>query len=241
MSLGLSTYHTGGAFSPRFEFNCKSGRFFKVDRTADGSDIIRLDLTMQPPPVAFDIGSIEVGWINFQTGASPTFLVVPFGQPMPERPDRNHKAGFRSKMWDGRANTVAREFSATAGATVNAIEDLWEYLTVMPEAAAGMVPVLRLVDVEPIHSQRGTNYAPTFKLIQWIARDEAVFGPRTVAAPGSVPILAVVPPSFPTATAFPTALPAPTPAPAVAAWPSTTTTTPAAIPAAWPTPSAKAA
>jgi hypothetical protein len=89
-----------------------------VDRTADGTETIRIDITMQKVLLAFDIGSIEIGWINFQSGAAPSFDMVPYGQSMPARPDRNHKAGFRSKLWDGRAG-FSREFSSTAGATVN--------------------------------------------------------------------------------------------------------------------------
>ncbi len=224
MSLGLSAYHVAGEFSPRIEFNSKSGRMNRVDRTADGSDIIRVDLTMTQPVLAFDLGTIEIGWIKFQNGAPPTFLVVPYGQPMPQRPEHGYKAGFRAKVWEGVPGTVAREFSATAGATVKAIEVMHDLLTTNPEAAAGKVPVIRLVNVEPIASQRGTNYAPVFNLLQWIDRNEAVFGPRTVAAPGGAPILAMVPaaaqpaPITAVASAWPVAaIPAPTPA----AWPTT--------------------
>lgn len=219
MSLGLKAFHSGGEFSPRVEFNSKSGRMTRVDRTADGADVIRIDVTMTQPIYAWDIGSIEVGWINFQTGAAPTFCVVPFGQPMPARPDRAHKAGFRSKVWDGR-DAASREFSSTAGATVNAIEALWDRLTAAPEAAAGQVPVIQLVDVVGVASQRGTNYAPAFKLLQWIDRDARVFGPRTVAAPGAAPIvpapaLAVAPPASVVIAAWP----APAPV-APATWPA---------------------
>lgn len=183
MSLGLSIYHNTGVFVPRIEYNAKSGRMSRVDRTADGTDTIRIDITMSQPMFAWDIGSIEIGWANFQSGATPSLVMVPYGQPMPTRPDRGHKAGFRSRIWDGR-EPGAREFSATAGVTVNAIEVLWDKLTVAPEAMAGKIPVIRLVNVIAISSSRGTNYAPDFQLARWIDRDERVFGPRTVAAPG---------------------------------------------------------
>lgn len=103
MSLGLSAYHSaGGEFVPRFEYNAKSGRMVKVDRTADGAGTIKLDVTMSQPMFAFDLGSIEIGWANFQPGSVPQLVMVPYGQPMPTRPDGNHKAGFRSRTWDGR-------------------------------------------------------------------------------------------------------------------------------------------
>lgn len=221
MSLGLKAYHSGGVFVPRVEYNAKSGRLTRVDRTADGAETIRIDVTMQQPAYAWDISSIEIGWANFQAGTAPSLIMVPYGQPMPSRPDRNHKAGFRSKVWDGREER-AREFSATAGVTVNAIEALWDQLTAMPEAAAGKVPVIRLVNVIAISAQRGTNYAPDFRLVQWLDRDERVFGPRTVAAPGQPPIAPVaandaqaMPAAAP--SAWPVAAPAPA---APAGWPA---------------------
>jgi hypothetical protein len=220
MSLGLKIYHAAGEFSPRLEYNAKSGRLTRVDRTADGSDVIRIDLTMAPPPFAWDVGSIEVGWINFQAGIAPSFALVPYGQPMPARPDRNHKAGFRSRVWEGPGN-VTREFSATAGVTVNAIEAFWDVLTAAPQAAAGQIPVIRLVNVVAITTGKGTNYAPDLSILQWIDRDPAVFGPRTVAAPGSAPIVMVAaPPPSPPAAPLPTAWPVVAPPPvAPAAWP----------------------
>jgi hypothetical protein len=222
MSLGLKAYHSAGVFSPRHEFNAKSGRWTKVDRTADGADIIKVDVTMTQPVFAWDIASIEVGWINFQAGLAPSFSMVAYGQEMPARPDRNHKAGFRSKIWDGQA-TTSREFASTAGVTVAAIEALWDEITAAPEAAAGQVPVLRAVDVTTIPSAKGVNFAPVFALLQWIDRDESVFGPRTVAAPGAAPIVTATP-------ATPAGWPATTPATAVAP-----------TQAVWPTPALKAA
>jgi hypothetical protein len=215
MSLGLSAYHTTGEFSPRFQYDAKSGRISKVDRTADGSGIIKVDVTMSQPVLCLDIGSVEIGWACFPAGVAPSFVMVPFGQPMPARPEGKFKAGFRSKVWDGRA-PHPYEFTSTAGATVNAIEALWDKLVATPEAAAGKVPVIQLVNVEPVRSGQSTNYAPVFTLLQWIDRDVAIFGPRTVAAPGAAPIV--------TAPVLVTPQPAqwqaaPVAAPVAATWP----------------------
>ena len=75
------------------------------------------------------------------------------------------------------------------------IEALWDALIEAPEAGAGRVPVIQLVDAVPITTQRGTNYAPLFKLVCWVERDETVFGPRTVAPPGGAPIVVQASPS----------------------------------------------
>jgi hypothetical protein len=220
MSLGLKAYHVAGEFSPRYEFNAKSGRWARVDRTADGTDVIKVDVTMDQPMFAWDIGTIEIGWINWQSGRAPNFVMVNYGEDMPARPDRAHKAGFRSKTWDGAQPPIVREFASTAGVTVAAIESLWDEITATPEAAAGQVPVLRAVNVLPITSPKGTNYAPVFNVLQWIDRDESVFGPRTVAAPGAAPIAAATPaPATPAPAGWPATTPA-TVAPTLAAWPA---------------------
>lgn len=218
MSLGLSAYHTAsGEFSPRLQFNAASGRFTRVTKAADGIAIIRAEYpAMRPPSFVFDIGSLEIGWLRFNTGVV-SLILTPFGQPMPARPDRDHKAGFRAKICEA-PGQPALEFSANAGTTVNAIEALWTLLTAAPEAAAGLVPVLQVTDTVSV----GKNYAPVFALVMWIDRDEQVFGPRTVAAPGTAPIPLRAP-----ATPTPAAWSVPTPA--------------APAPAAWPTPALKAA
>jgi hypothetical protein len=185
-SLGLSIYHSGGVFVPRIEYDAKAGRMARVDRTADDTGVIKIDITMSQPMFAFDFGAIEIGWLNFQAGMAPSLVMVPYGQPMPARPDRGHKAGFRTKVWDGR-EAAGREISSSAGMTVNAIEALWNQFSAAPEAAAGKLPVIQFANV----IVSGRNYAPVFRLVQWIDRDDRVFGPRTVAAPGAPPIASV--------------------------------------------------
>lgn len=219
MPLGLAIYHCGGVFVPRIEYDAKAGRMARVDRTADETAFIKTDITMQQPVFAFDFGTIEIGWLNFQSGMAPSLVMVPYGQPMPARPDAGHKAGFRLRLWDGLEKTT-REFCSCAGVTVNAIEAQWDAFAATPDAAAGKLPVLQFVNVVV----SGRNYAPVFKPLQWIARDAAVWSPRTVAAPGSPPIALA---SIPALAAPPAALPS--------AWTANPSATPTlAAPAAWP-------
>lgn len=215
-SLGLMAYHTGGGdLSPRIEFNAKYGTLTSVDRTTDGTGTIRIDISAANPVFAWDIGSLEIGWISFRSGMAPSFVTVPYGQPMPARPDRAHKAGFRSKVWDSRSD--AKEFSTTAGATIGVLEALWDQLTDMPEAAAGKIPVIRFAKASAVRTGPNTNFAPSLSFVQWIDRDERVFGPRTVAAPGQP---AIVPVAANNNQAAPPAWPAPAPlVVAPLAWP----------------------
>jgi hypothetical protein len=187
MSLGLKAYHVAGAeFAPRIEYNAKSGRLVVVNRRegVDGAfSTDKIDVTMTGPEFALDIGSIQIGWIHFPAGAAPDAVLVPYGEPMPPRPSSRHKAGFQVKIWNGREPDT-REFKSTAGVVVDVIETLWDEIATAPEAARGMVPVVKFVNAVPVTGRRGTNYSPDFRLVgKWIDRDERVFGPRTVAPP----------------------------------------------------------
>lgn len=230
MSLGLKAYHTnGGDFVPRVEFNAKSGRLSIVNRTEDATGAFgtdKIDVTMSRPQFALDCGTIQIGWLYFPPGAAPDVSLVPYGQDMPARPTPKHKAGFQVMIWNG-IEPHAREFKSTAGVVVDAIEELWDRFIAAPEAARGMIPVVQLVDIKAIASKRGTNYMPVFTLTKWVERDERVFGPRTVASPGSPavaspavasPAVASAPAAF-NGQAAPIAWQAPAAAPAPArAW-----------------------
>ncbi len=188
--LGLSAYHAGSTdFVPRCEWNAKSGRLHIVNRAqgADGAFANdKVDVTSSNPAFALDTGSIEIGWLCFPPGGAPMTDMVPYGQLMPERPGANFKAGFKVMIWNPRDfGPVARELKSNAGAVVAAIEELWDLIAATPQAAAGEIPVVQLVGVKAITGRNGTNYAPDLRLLKWIARDERVFGPRTVAAPGA--------------------------------------------------------
>lgn len=188
MPLGLAIYHCGGVFVPRIEYDAKAGRMARVDRTADETAFTKTDITMSQPAFAFDFGTIEIGWLNFQAGIAPSFALTPYGHPMPARPDAGHKAGFRLRVWDGR-EAATRELTSCAGVTVNAIEALWDQFSAAPEAAAGQLPVFRFANVVV----SGRNYAPVFTLLQWIPREAGPFSRRTVAVPGAAPIPYVAP------------------------------------------------
>jgi len=195
--LGLKAYHVaGGDFAPRIEYNAKSGRMHVVNKSAapDGSFVTaKTDVTMSQPQFALDVGSIQIGWIHFPPGAAPDAVLVPFGEPMPARPSSRHKAGFQAMVWNG-SESEAREFKSTAGVVVDVIEALWDEIIALPEARRGEIPIVKFADAIPVVAKRGTNYAPDFRLTGgWIARDERVFGPRTVAPPGAAPLPARAP------------------------------------------------
>lgn len=192
MSLGLNAYHASGdsSFAARVEYNAKAGRFYKVERTQDGNGMWateKVDMTMKQPEFALDLGSIMVGFAYFPPGSPPSTMMVPFGSPMPNRESKDYKAGFLVKIYNPRdLGEEPREFMSTAGVVVAAVEELWEAFQASPDAAAGKIPVVKLVDVKPVQSKHGTNFAPVFAVQQYVDRSRA-FGDRTVPAPGAKP------------------------------------------------------
>lgn len=208
--LGLSAYHgngDGGSFASRVEYNAKAGRFYKVEREQDSAgnwSTNKVDLTMSQPEFALDLGSIRVGWAQLTPGSQPDTVWVTLGSRMPDRPSKDHKAGFLVQVYNPRElGDEAREFMSTAGVVVGAMERLFEEFSASPDAAAGKIPVVKLTDSTPVTSKHGTNYMPVFVIQQWVDRNR-VFGDRTVPAPGAKPAA-----SQPTAHVPPPAAPPP--------------------------------
>lgn len=227
MSLGLKAYHASGEFTLRIEYDAKLGRLFAPIRIEQPDKTFitdRIDVTKAQPQLAFDLGSVQIGWVAFASSGPPNTIMVPYGQDMQAQPSAKHKAGFKFRVWNG-IEPEARDFMSNAGVTVEAIEELWDQFAAAPEAARGMIPILQFMDGRPVKKGINTNYAPVFTLVAWIERPEHIFGPRTVASPGAAPIPAdpgPVPPPAPAAfngQAAPIAWQAPAAAPAPArAW-----------------------
>lgn len=192
MALGLSNGNSeAGSFLPIVKWDARAGRFFRVDREqgASGWASNDVDLTMEKPKFCMDFGSIETGYMAFTPG--PDFHLTPMGQPMPAKPTKDHKAGFRVKL-AGKVLNGVREFSASAKSVLASMDILHTEFEAAPEAATGMVPVVELSGSTTVITNgpqgKVTSYSPTFRIIQWVARDEALFGSRTVPAPGGAPI-----------------------------------------------------
>lgn len=185
---------------PVLKYDARAGRMFKMDRveTADGWQSNQTDITMQQPTFAVDFGSLEVGWVLFPKGAAPMRTMVPFGHPLPPRPEavgtvtddrtgkerpNNFKMGFRVKC-AGKDLGGVRELMSNAGVAINAINALHDAFEAAPEAAAGKIPVVRFASSTPIKIGQSTNYQPEFTIVAWADRPAAL-GERTVPPPAA--------------------------------------------------------
>lgn len=218
MGLGFNTGNgDGGSFLPIVKWDARAGRLFRVDRTQgpNGWESNDVDLTMQRPKFAIDFGSIETGWMHF-TATGPDFRLAPLGQPLPERPSKEHKQGFRVKVM-GQILDGVREFSASAKSVLSAIDSLHTVFEGQPEAQTGKIPVVELTGSVAVVTNgpqgKVTSYSPQFDIVGWTDRLPEM-GERTVAIPKPLNTTAAMPAPAPAPAAPP---PNHVPPPAVAA------------------------
>lgn len=218
MAFGFNYESNAGDIVPVLKFDARAGRFFRVDR-ADGQNN-PVDITQNFKAV-MDFENIEVGYINFPAGAAPEFRMVPIGSAMPENPGGKFRQGIRMMLKLGKeSGGDIREIATTAKAVLGAFDQCHTEYMDNAKANPGKLPVVSLETTVPIVTQgrdekgnpvKTTNYAPVFKIINWVNRpDDLVFVPKGGGAPAQA------------------AAPAPAPAPAT---PPSTGSSPVSAPA----------
>lgn len=221
MALGLSTGTSGAEFIPHIRYDARAGRLFRADR-AQGSDgrwqTTMVDISNPPPQFLMDLAQIEIGWLSY-TGGTPDLQMVPFGAALPPPPSKEHRQGFRVRVFAPKLLGGLREFASSAKVVISAMDALHSAYEAAPERSQGLVPVVSLAGTTPVTSKTpqgsSTNYAPVFRIEKWVARpadlplDAATAAtPAPEAAPSAPP--RHVPPPAPVAP--PAAAPAAQPA-----------------------------
>lgn len=202
MGLGLPRNETGD-FKDIVKYDARAGRMFRIDR-ADGASM-PVEITAGFTAI-FDLANIKVGWVRFSEGGAPEWAMTAIGTPLPARPSKDHKQGFRLDIKLAKSvGGDCREFGSAAGCVIGALDKLYDEYAAAPESKAGKLPVVALTGTTMVKSSQGaktsTNYAPNFTIRQWADRPADLSGQPTtngtgVAQPqqaGST-ILPVVPP-----------------------------------------------
>ena len=222
MALGLNTSTSGADFTPHMRYDARAGRLFRADRAQAGDgrwETTMVDITVPPPQFLMDLAQIEVGWLSY-TGGAPDLRMVAFGTPLPPQPSKDHRQGFRVRVYAPKLLGGLREFASSAKVVIAAMDALHSAYEIAPEHAQGLVPVVSLSGTAPVSSKTPqgttTNYAPVFRIEKWVTRpaDLPIGALPTAAAP--VAFAPVPSPVAPAAAAhLPTSRPVPPP-PAVA-------------------------
>ena len=185
----------GGEFTPVIAYNAKAGRLFLVNREQEQDGMwatTKVDVTMAQPAFAVDFGRLEVGWVHFSAGAAPQWHMAPLGHPIPPKPPSPGQDGATGKAMQfrngfripvaGQAIGGVRELAGNSSAMIAGMNELHTAFEAAPEAAAGKIPVVKLVSVMEVKAGQSSNFQPVFQIMQWVDRPAAL-GERTVPAP----------------------------------------------------------
>lgn len=185
-----------GDFMPVLAYKANQGRLYTRDRTQDSAgnwETTETEVTKAEPAFAVDFGSLEVGWVHFVAGAAPAWAMVPYGEPLPNRPaspgndDKgkalNYRNGFRVKV-AGNAIGGVREFAGNSAALINGMNELHSQFEASPESAMGKIPVVKMTNTVAVKAGQSTNFQPIFTIQAYVDRPD-ILGPRTVPAPAA--------------------------------------------------------
>lgn len=187
MALGLPSGGSAEDRTPIIKYDARAGRIFRVDRTQDGGGWKNNNVEITPVfQAVMDLERIELGWLHFPSGAAPSIVVAPFGEPMPAKPSDQHRSGFRVNMLLGQqSGGDVREMAANAQVAIKAMDALHDAYMAGRAANPGKLPVVRLAGTtsvtttgkgengQPVSS---TNYQPVWEIVKWVERPALLGG-----------------------------------------------------------------
>lgn len=182
--MALGKRRDGGNYLPIIKFDARVGTFYLQDRVNSGGEwhSEQRDVT-DKFRAAFDLGTLQRGWIRFPKGAAPETTLVPAGEDPGDSPSDEHREGIRLLLKMSRElGGDVRELMSTARGLWGAIDTLHdEYLAATAEHP-GEVPVVVLSDVREAKTAAGATFVPIFEIADWIARpSDLADAPKTVA------------------------------------------------------------
>lgn len=205
MALGIQTTG-GGEFRQRINYNAKSGRMTRTDRSQDSSGSWvnnEVDITDRAKFVA-DMPNLRVGWVYF-SATGPQKVMAKIGDPIPPRPDTvvDGKPAFKQGVEltvvlhkdaaDGQ--DAVREITINSMIALSAIDALHDAYLAANESRAGKLPVVAFTGAKAVKTKHGTNYEPQFQIVSWVDRPPALTGDAAPAASASAPAPLSPPPA----------------------------------------------
>ncbi len=176
MALGLQKSGGDGDFTPVFKFNAISGDAVIASsiKVNDAWEKQEKQVSF-PAKFIFDFADLEVGWMQFSS-AGPSFAMVKLGQPLPTKPDENHKQGFRVKMFSKEYGLCV--FSNSSKTIAEVMDVLHDQYQKEEKANAGKVPVVEIKGIEKVSvktKEGAKNYKrPVWSIVSWVAKPEGM-------------------------------------------------------------------
>ena len=183
MALGIDydSQNGGKNFLSFVKFNAKGGRITRRDRENGVNSDVDITRTFK---AVMDVGNIEHGWMDFDTGGAPSMILAHNTVTLPKKPSDKHKKGFRVLLKLSKENGGdVRELSSNAGSFRQGLDVLHDAYLAGVKANPGKLPVVVLNDPIPVVTGDGakkqTNYAPAFEIVGWVKRpDDLQYQPR---------------------------------------------------------------
>lgn len=191
----MSNPATGGDFTPYVKYNAKAGRFYTKEDKPEGAEYEVTNFV-----AVFDMDNLHTGWFLFAPGVAPIKNMDPSLSEAAPKPGDGFKRGFELHVFSEKNMGGLREFSSTAGAVIEAMNDLYDHWAADKDANAGKLPVVKCAGVTPVTNKHGTNYRPQFEIVSWSERpSEMASAPVNSAPPASAgtpkPVHAPPPPA----------------------------------------------
>lgn len=165
MGFMQSTSGDGGDFKVYVKYNAKAGRWYTKEDKPDAEDFEVADMT-----AVFDFTSLKTGWFLFAPGVAPVRQLNDELRHWAPKPSPDFKQGFQIDLFSNKNLLGVREFASTAGAVIDAMNDVYDDYDRSPESKTGKLPIVKCAAVKPIVSKHGTNYQPVLEIVGWTER-----------------------------------------------------------------------
>jgi hypothetical protein len=180
--MAFMTSNSGGDFKVFVSFNAKAGRWYTKEDKPDAEQFEVENMT-----AIFDMENIRTGWFKFTAGSAPEKNFDPSLTQAAPKPGDDFKRGFELELFSEKNLLGLREFASTAGAVIEAMNDLHDHWQTDAAANPGKLPVVKSVGVTPVTSKHGTNYRPQLEIVAWADRPAEMGGGATKAAAAPPP------------------------------------------------------
>lgn len=180
---------SGGDFKTYVTYNAKAGRWYTK---AEGKDEDLFEVTDMT--AIFDMSTLITGWFKFVTGVAPERVMDPSLAESAPSPGAEFKRGFQIDLYSEKNLLGLREFSSTAVIVIEAMNTLYDMWMAAPESTSGKLPIVRCTGVHPVTNKHGTNYQPSFAILDWVDRPGALASSGSTTSPAAAPAPAAPPP-----------------------------------------------
>jgi hypothetical protein len=176
MGFMQSTSGDGEDFKVYVKYNAKAGRWYTKEDKPDAQEFEVTDMT-----AVFDFANLKTGWFLFAPGVAPVKQLNDDMRHWAVKPSPDFKQGFQINLFSNKNLLGVREFASTAGAVIDAMNDVYDRYADALESRSGKLPIVKCISVKPIISKHGTNYSPVLEIVGWTDRPAELAGASPVA------------------------------------------------------------